>query len=135
MGSLGINEGINSSVVLFNDGEILFAAQEERYTKVKEYCGFPFNAIKAAIEIAANKNIKIETIILSNLSSPSCSRFGKGIRNNYYSKEVQGGAIYRFKKLKNTIGYLFKPLIKKIKGENEINLWINEKYMVLLFEA
>jgi predicted NodU family carbamoyl transferase len=40
---IGINEGQNSSLVLydFTDKEIVFAAQEERFNKIKEYIGFP----------------------------------------------------------------------------------------------
>ena len=48
--TLGINEGINASVVLCNNGEIVFALQEERVNREKEYIGFPHAALKFTFE-------------------------------------------------------------------------------------
>ena len=36
----------DSSACLIKDGEILFAVQEERYTRIKHDQSFPINAIK-----------------------------------------------------------------------------------------
>ncbi|MHA2278574.1 MAG: carbamoyltransferase N-terminal domain-containing protein, partial [Candidatus Kariarchaeaceae archaeon] len=38
---IGFHDGHNSSVCLFEDGKIIFAAQEERFSKVKNDMGFP----------------------------------------------------------------------------------------------
>ena len=40
----------DSSACLIKDGEILFAVQEERYTRIKHDQSFPINAIKACLE-------------------------------------------------------------------------------------
>ena len=42
----------NSSVALIRDGEIVFAASEERFTRVKFDMSFPKNALNAALEFA-----------------------------------------------------------------------------------
>ncbi|MFA7682305.1 MAG: carbamoyltransferase [Candidatus Peribacteraceae bacterium] len=42
----------DSAAVLIKDGEIIFAAQEERYTRKKQDDSFPTNAIEAAFEYA-----------------------------------------------------------------------------------
>ena len=42
---LGIREGHNNSVALMKNGEIIAAASEERYTRIKNDMGFPINAI------------------------------------------------------------------------------------------
>lgn len=38
---LAIHDGHNASVGLFEDGKTIFAAQEERFNKIKNYTGFP----------------------------------------------------------------------------------------------
>ena len=45
---IGINEGVNSSVVVSKNEKIIFAIQEERLNKQKEYAGFPILSIKYA---------------------------------------------------------------------------------------
>ena len=42
----------NSSVALVKDGKILFAASEERFTRVKFDMTFPKNALQAALDYA-----------------------------------------------------------------------------------
>ena len=39
----------DSSACLIKDGQILFAIQEERYTRIKHDQSFPINAIKACL--------------------------------------------------------------------------------------
>ncbi|CAG0958777.1 7-O-carbamoyltransferase [Geobacteraceae bacterium] len=47
--SLGINYGSHeSSVAIVKEGKLVFAAAEERYTRIKQDSAFPVNAIKAA---------------------------------------------------------------------------------------
>ena len=49
----------DSSACLIKDGEILFAVQEERYTRIKHDQSFPINAIKACLE---NESISINDV-------------------------------------------------------------------------
>src|SRR3982750_979611 len=43
----------DSAAALIEDGEIIAAAQEERFTRKKHDSGFPLNAIRACLEIGA----------------------------------------------------------------------------------
>jgi len=45
----------DSAAALIRDGEIVFAAQEERFTRRKHEPGFPSNAVRAALEHAAKE--------------------------------------------------------------------------------
>lgn len=58
---LGINETHNSSAALLKDGLIVAAAQEERFTRVKNQGGFPKKAIDFCLK---QNNINIEDIDL-----------------------------------------------------------------------
>ncbi len=49
---LGINRAHDSSVSLLKNGELIAAAEEERFTRVKHYWGFPGNALKYVLEEA-----------------------------------------------------------------------------------
>ena len=60
-----INARINflhsdTSACLFKDGELLVAAEEERFTRVKHTTSFPFNSIKFCLE---SNNIDISDMI------------------------------------------------------------------------
>lgn len=71
---IGINEGMNSSVVVLKDGEIIFAIQEERLNKIKEYSGFPEQALAFTLEHLKLSSADIDAVILSNLRSYMRSR-------------------------------------------------------------
>ncbi len=46
----GINDGHNASVVLLQDGRIVFAWQEERFTRRKNQPGFPIHALHKGLQ-------------------------------------------------------------------------------------
>ena len=43
---LGIHAGHNSSASLMHDGKIIFALQEERFTNIKNFIGYPSKSIQ-----------------------------------------------------------------------------------------
>ena len=53
----------DSAAVLLKDGEIIFAAQEERYTRKKHDHRFPFNAIDACLKDAKIEYINIDLVV------------------------------------------------------------------------
>lgn len=67
---LGINEGIDASVVLCRDGEIIFAVQEERLRREKGYIGFPAHAVLHCVKSFELDARSIDHVCWSNLSSP-----------------------------------------------------------------
>ena len=72
--TLGINEGINSSVVVARDGQIEFALQEERVRRQKEYVGFPSEALEFTLKHLKLKPEDISKVCLSNLESPGFTK-------------------------------------------------------------
>tara|TARA_R110002096_G_scaffold16898_2_gene57710 strand:- start:41304 stop:43070 length:1767 start_codon:yes stop_codon:yes gene_type:complete len=71
---LGINEGHNGSVAVLEDGVITFALQEERLNRIKEYVGFPEQALDFALNYLGLSPGDFDAVCLSNLSSPSPDR-------------------------------------------------------------
>jgi len=49
---LGIHAGHDASVSLLKNGELIFASEEERYSKIKHHNGFPYEAIAHALAYA-----------------------------------------------------------------------------------
>lgn len=64
--AIGINEGINSSVVVMRDGRIVLALQEERVNRQKEFVGFPSTALQFALRHLAIAPTDVEVVCLSN---------------------------------------------------------------------
>ena len=56
---LGINTGLNSSVVLMKDNKAVFGVQEERLSKIKNQPGFPVLSIQAALD---SQNLEMKDI-------------------------------------------------------------------------
>ena len=53
----------DSAACLIRDGEIIAAAQEERFTRIKHDANFPINAIKYCISEAKIEPKKINTVV------------------------------------------------------------------------
>ncbi len=49
----------DASACLFKDGKLLFAAEEERFTRIKHAAGFPINAIRYCLE---NEKISLDDV-------------------------------------------------------------------------
>ncbi len=72
--SLGINDGINSSVVWAKGRRIVFALQEERVSRKKETHGFPEHALPFSLKYLGIDPASVRTVCLNNLGSPPHSR-------------------------------------------------------------
>ena len=62
---LGIWDGHDAGAALLEDDRIVFAANEERFTKRKLEPSFPYHSINAALEFAGLKHSEIATIAFS----------------------------------------------------------------------
>lgn len=67
--SLGINEGIDASVVLCQDGRVVFAVQEERLSREKGSIGFPSQAVMHCLKTYGLDARSIDHVCFSNLGS------------------------------------------------------------------
>lgn len=83
MATLAINEGINSSVVVTDGGATVFALQEERVSRVKNFMGFPHQALEFTLEHLGLSAHDIDVVCLSNLTSP---RFTKESFYRWYDE-------------------------------------------------
>jgi len=79
---LNINHS-NSSVVLYTENKIAFAAEEERYSFIKHSGAFPNNAIKKALSL---NNLKLDDIDYITLNSDPYSNLQKKI--SYFIKNL-----------------------------------------------
>jgi carbamoyltransferase len=72
--TLAINEGINSSVVVSEDGRIRLAVQEERLNRVKNFMGFPHEALAFTLSYLGLAPGDVDVVALSNLTSPRMTK-------------------------------------------------------------
>ena len=56
---LGLTTMGESAAALLKDGQIVFAAEEERYSRVKHHIGFPYHAMADGL---ASENIQVSDI-------------------------------------------------------------------------
>ncbi|HEX8709489.1 MAG TPA: carbamoyltransferase C-terminal domain-containing protein [Pyrinomonadaceae bacterium] len=59
---LGLTTLGDSAATLIRDGEIVAAAEEERFTRIKHFSGFPYNAVQYCLEEAGIKIGEVEHI-------------------------------------------------------------------------
>lgn len=71
MNILGLNEGHMCSAAIIQNGKLLAAACEERFTRNKNEHGYPENAIQYCLEAANLKNNDIDFIATATLELPA----------------------------------------------------------------
>lgn len=62
---LGLNEALGASAALLKDGEIVAAASEERFTRIKNCWGFPKQAIRFCLDYAGITPQELNQVVLS----------------------------------------------------------------------
>ncbi|MDC1124527.1 carbamoyltransferase C-terminal domain-containing protein [Pelagibacteraceae bacterium] len=80
---LGIYNGHNASAALMQDGKIIYALQEERFTNLKNFYGYPAKSIEYCLEYVKSKNLIIDIAAFSNTSHPLF--FSKYRFNNFFN--------------------------------------------------
>lgn len=63
---LGIHHGHDSCAALIRDGEIVADVAEERFTRVKHYCGLPFQSVAYCLEAAGVDSIEIDVVAIAS---------------------------------------------------------------------
>ncbi len=85
MYTLGIWDGHDSGAALIHDGRILFASNEERYTKRKLEVRFPHNSINAALRHAGIKPGDVDVVAFPTTDlSKTISRIFPQQKESYY---------------------------------------------------
>jgi len=80
---LGIQAGHNGSAALMQDGKIILALQEERFTNLKNFYGYPGQSIKYCIEYVKTRNLIIDVAAVATIED--CLFFSKYRFNNFFS--------------------------------------------------
>lgn len=85
---IGVNDGINSSAVLYRDGTILGAVQEERFNGIKNYIGFPSQAIAYLLNEYGIE--KIDAVVIAGLKSSSIdiNKFKSKYDRRYHGEKI-----------------------------------------------
>ncbi len=82
---MGVWDGHDSGAALIEDGRILFASTEERYTKRKLEIKFPYNSIGAALSYAEIKPSDIDVVAFPTTDlSKTISRIFPSQKESYY---------------------------------------------------
>ncbi|MEM3476986.1 MAG: carbamoyltransferase C-terminal domain-containing protein [Candidatus Micrarchaeaceae archaeon] len=82
---LGIWDGHNAGAALIDNTSIIFAADEERFTKRKLEVGFPKNAIEASLKFAGIKPADVEIAAYSTTEfTKALERSFPSMRESYY---------------------------------------------------
>lgn len=83
---LGLWDGHDSGAALVRDGEIVFAANEERFTKRKFEVSFPYNSIRASLDYARIKPSDVEHVAFTTTEfAKTLWRVFPGIKESYYN--------------------------------------------------
>ena len=121
---LGINISHNASAALMVNGEIIIAVQEERFTGIKNFTGYPKQSIDFCLDYVKKKRLKVDVAAFSTIYNPPISYkvpighfftiqdYDDFYGNEYYSKKIKN---------KNVDSYLKKHLIDK---RNKANLYL-----------
>ena len=83
---LGVWDGHDAGAALIDQHKIIFAANEERYTRRKLEVGFPRNAIQAALSFSGVNPTEITDVAFATTDiSKTMERIFPRIKENYYS--------------------------------------------------
>lgn len=116
---LGINVSHGASAALMINGKIIKAYQEERFNKIKNFCGYPKQSIEACLKFISQKKKKINCAGFSTYNNtplpykyPLEHLLSISEWTNYYGKDYHQKLFSR-KMVENYFKFLEKKLKKK----------------------
>jgi carbamoyltransferase len=122
---LGINAyHADSSAAIFKDGEMIAATEEERFTRIKHWAGFPVLAIQFCLKEAG---ITLNEVDYITIGRDTKAKLAKKVGYLLANPSLLGGAIKRYHNAKDVTGLEdefakidasvnYKTLKKKIKN-------------------
>ncbi|MCL4379185.1 MAG: hypothetical protein M1160_02730 [Candidatus Marsarchaeota archaeon] len=104
---LGLWDGHDAGAALIRDGEIVYAANEERFTKRKLEANFPYRSIQAALDYAEVKPHEIDNVAFTTTEfAKTLWRVFPGIRESYYQFRRRRMLKPSFEGLRHDIKYM-----------------------------
>jgi carbamoyltransferase len=85
---IGIHDGHNSSVALFDDNSIVYALSEERLTRIKNKGGIPINALRRLLDDMGLKPSDVDFIAMSGTSPPRPEWVERDLIMNRYKHQA-----------------------------------------------
>ncbi len=106
MYTLGVWDGHDSGAALVEDGNVVFAANEERFTKRKLEVKFPSNSIMAALGHAGLKPTDVENVAFTTTEfTKTLERLLPFMKENYYTFRRRKMLRPRFENLRHNLKY------------------------------
>lgn len=103
---LGVWDGHDAGAALVNDNQIIYAANEERFTKRKLEVNFPYNAIKAALDYAKIKPGDVEHIAFTTTEfTKTLERIFPSMKESYYQFRRRKILKPRFENARHNLKY------------------------------
>jgi carbamoyltransferase len=93
---VGISDSHNSTASLYEDGRLLAAVAEERLRRVKNWMGFPGQAIRECLRIAGRQLEEVDFVSLTGLVAPFPYHTREGIISTF--RNAKSGEIDRGKR-------------------------------------
>ena len=126
MNIIGINVSHNASACLMMNGKIVIAAQEERFTKIKNYCGYPKQSIDYCLKYLSDNNEKVDKVAFSTVNLVGFW-FAYPIQHYFKMKDYHrhyGDGFYGKKLNKEDVTDYYNELINN-KEKNKAPLYLN----------
>lgn len=103
---LGIWDGHDAGAALVDEKNIIYAANEERFTKRKLDASFPFNSIKAALEYQNIKPSDVEHVAFTTTEfTKTLERVFPSMKENYYKFRRRKMLKPRFENARHNLKY------------------------------
>src|SRR2546422_11248275 len=67
---LGINDGHNAAACLYVGGHVVAAIQEERLRRIKNWSGFPIQAVRTVLEMTGTVAGEIDAVAINGHHAP-----------------------------------------------------------------
>ncbi len=108
---LGIWDGHDSGAALVSDGKIVFAANEERFTRLKLDVAFPEHSIREALKFAGITPADVAVVAISTTDfSKTLTRVFPGLKRRYYEIRRRKVEPSRFNRISKKAKYLLTEI-------------------------
>lgn len=94
---LGIHDGHTAAAALAMRGEIVAAAQEERFTRIKNWAGFPAQSVRYVLQSRGLSAADVDAVVLNGREMPT-AKSREDILNEYERTGSPGTSLKRFLK-------------------------------------
>ena len=121
---LGLWDGHDAGAALLRDSEIVYAANEERFTKRKLEIGFPYNSIAAALKHEGIKPTDVEQVAFSTAEfAKTLQRVFPSMREKYYQFRRRKMLKPRFENFRHNIKYSAFIIVPVAERKSLSMLW------------